>query len=683
MREELKQYGEEAYGLVESIANDIGPRIPGSENEKKLHSFMSDKLKGIGLNPKTESFIFAPYGSIGGLPMAGWAGIIGMIALVLGMIIGQFTYEGGFAVVFAALIYMVGLWIWLVCSVFKYKTWFDWAFKHAKSQNTYAELTPEDGEYDYTIYLSGHTDTSWCLKLSASQYKMGFVGTIIKLATGAVCVGIITLLVFVGFIISCGLIGDNVADFLEASDKYLIAIGVLAPFLIVGAFFLTMYNERTEAMASPGAMDNATGIAIAYETIKYFKENPDKMPARCRIIDANIGAEESGLRGSIAFTRRHKDDGMLDHAYHINIDSVADKDNFEVIHGDSWLCPHFDKTLKKDFMFAMKEAGIAKPGDIANPVGGCDSTPFQKAGVKSITFAAQNPIMSNYYHTYMDVPERFDAETVGLGLDVVLRVIDKIALREQKKAEKATNAHATKENTKVEEESEEENDVDALFNEEASSAVIKKDESAPVAPAQEAQVAEATSEEKAEEPKAEEKVEETVQEPEVKDEPVTEEAVKEDVPVEEPVKEEEKTEEAEETKDEVAETPEEKVEEQPAEQPEDKVEEPVKAEETPATEESKEESAPAEEPAKEEEKAEEPAKEDKAEEPAKEEPKQEEKAEEQEKKEEPEKEEGPKKLKTTCPNCKTKIMFTEADKTMTCPNCGKTYRNSVYSGYKR
>lgn len=34
--------------------------------------------------------------------------------------------------------------------------------------------------------------------------------------------------------------------------------------------------------------------------------------------------------------------------------------------------------------------------------------------------------MSHYYHTYHDVPERFSAETVELGLDVVLRVIDKI-----------------------------------------------------------------------------------------------------------------------------------------------------------------------------------------------------------------------------------------------------------------
>lgn len=51
-----------------------------------------------------------------------------------------------------------------------------------------------------------------------------------------------------------------------------------SPIVIICAFLLTMYNEKTEAIASPGAMDNATGVSIAYQVVKYYKENPDKMP---------------------------------------------------------------------------------------------------------------------------------------------------------------------------------------------------------------------------------------------------------------------------------------------------------------------------------------------------------------------------------------------------------------------
>lgn len=433
MRDELKKYGDEAYEMVEYAAREIGPRLPGSNNEKKYHDYMSDKLKELGLNPVTESFVFAPHASIGGLPYAGWAGIIGCVLTVLATILASLSAYAGLAMHFVCTMYMICTWIWLVVSVFKYHTCFDWCFKHKVSHNTYAELLPEDGKYDYTIFLSGHTDTSWTLKLSVSQNKLGFVGVVLRLALGAIAVAAVTIVSVVMLILIMMLnYGTDTLSYdtlvNTAKAYYVIKQMVLysSPIVIICAFLLTMYNEKTEAIASPGAMDNATGISIAYQVLKYYKENPDKMPKNCRIINCNIGAEESGLRGSIAFTRKHKNDGMLDNAYHINIDSVADKDHFEVIHGDSWLCPHFDKDLERMFKESMREAGIKNPGDIANPVGGCDSTPFQKSGVKSITFAAQNPVMSHYYHTYNDVPERFSAETVGLGLDVVLRVIDKI-----------------------------------------------------------------------------------------------------------------------------------------------------------------------------------------------------------------------------------------------------------------
>lgn len=433
MREELRKYGDEAYQMVEYAANEIGPRLPGSDSEAKYHEYLSDKLREIGLEPKTEKFVFAPHASIGGLPYAGWAGIIGAVLTIIAVILSGFTTWGAMAMQFVCSVYMIGVWIWLFVSVFKYHTCFDWCFKHKVSHNTYAELLPEDGKYDYTIFLSGHTDTSWTLKLSASQYKLGFVGVVIRLALGAIAVGIVTLLSIAMSVLSMMIVysdGLSVDTICIVTDIYLILRQVAlysSPLLIVCAFLLTMYNEKTEEIASPGAMDNATGISVAYQVVKYFKENPDKMPPNCRIVDFNCGAEESGLRGSLAFTRAHKNDGMLDNAYHINIDSIADADHFEVIHGDAWLCPHFDRELEQMFFDAMKEAGIENPGNIANPVGGCDSTPFQKSGVRSITFAAQNPVMSDYYHTFRDVPERFSPETVGLGLDVVLRVIDKIS----------------------------------------------------------------------------------------------------------------------------------------------------------------------------------------------------------------------------------------------------------------
>ena len=434
MREELKKYGDEAYEIVKYAANEIGPRLPGSDGEKKLHDHMAARLEEIGVKPVTEKFVFAPYSCVGGMPYAGWGGIIATGGLVLACIVGSITMFGGLALSFLTSLYLIGLWTWLIVSVFKYNTIFDWCFKHAMSHNTYGELKPKDGQYDYTIFLSGHTDTSWTLKLSASQGRGGHASVVSRLALGAVAVGAVSELALITFVLYCIVIGATDPTTVQNASYALMIMTYVdtfsSPLWIIGAFFLTMYNERTEKIASPGAMDNATGVAISYEVLKYFAENPDKMPARCRIVDLSCGAEEAGLRGSMAFVKKHKDDGMLDHAYHLNVDSIADKDYFSVITGDDWLCKHFDKDLEKMFMEAMLEAGIERPQKMNNPIGGCDSTPFEKSGVKSITFAAQKPEMTDYYHTYDDVPERFEPETVGLGFDVVLRVIDKISERE-------------------------------------------------------------------------------------------------------------------------------------------------------------------------------------------------------------------------------------------------------------
>ena len=445
MRDELKKYADEAYAIVETAANEIGPRLPGSDNERKFAEHMAGKLKEIGIDPVTEKFLVAPRASIGGIPYAGWVGIIAAILMLIPFGTWGIGFHGlAFFMCCATL-------VWLVCSVFLYKTWFDFAFKQAPSQNVYGELLPESGKYDYTVMLSAHTDTSWNWKHSAAtKYRRGGpVPAFVKMGIGIVAFLFIFASAATVFIteLQYAVYGINGGENMSLSametmlhvvnsmPEFNIALFVLIPlFVIPGCFLVTMWADKNPRTASPGAMDNATGIAIAYTVTKYFKENPDKLPEGCRIIDFNCGSEEAGLRGSIEFTRRHKGEDILKNCWNINIDSIADKDHFQVIHGDTWQFTRFDADLGRMLKEAMKDAGIAEPGDIANPVGGCDSTPFTKAGVKSITFAAQNPILTHYYHTFHDRPERFEKETVGMGIDVVLRLIDKIAAAESGKA---------------------------------------------------------------------------------------------------------------------------------------------------------------------------------------------------------------------------------------------------------
>lgn len=436
MKEENRKYAEEAYSIVRHAAEKIGSRLPGSDGERKFADYMGDKLKEIGITPKKEEFAVSPRASIGGIPYAGWFGVA-MSALVY-FALGINSLWFGMALAGICCL------LWLVLSVFLYKPWFDMFFKQEISQNTYGELVPEDGKYDYTIILSGHTDTSWNWRHSEHAYKyrdkpiLGILATYGKVGFGAICVlFLIGASIAIATVIGGCYMNANWAleTYYSASfQNFLLAMHFLPIVTAIGSAFVVMWGDPSDRNASRGAMDNATGCALSYAVIKYFKENPDKMPKNCRIIDFNCGSEEAGLRGSMAFAEEHKNDEMLKNAWNINIDSVADEEYFEVVIKDDWQFTRFDKDMEQMFKDTFNELGIVSKtnGCIHNPVGGCDSTPMTKAGVKSVTFAAQNPVLTHYYHTWRDTHERFSMETVGDGFDVVLGVIEKIAAFQEK-----------------------------------------------------------------------------------------------------------------------------------------------------------------------------------------------------------------------------------------------------------
>lgn len=430
MKEENRKYAEEAFSIVRHAAEKIGSRLPGSDGEREYAAYMGDKLREIGIEPVKEEFNVSPRASIGGIPYAGWLGLImsGLVYFAMHL----------YALWFGMALALVACWVWLLLSVFLYKTWFDMFFKPAISQNTYGCLVPEDGKYDYTIVLSGHTDTSWTWRHSehAQKYKkkpaLGLVATYTKVGFGVVCVLALTVIsVFMSVVYSGEIFGAVWAEKMLRSQGFGVFQYILLFLPIVtaiGSCFVIMWADPDPKNASRGGMDNSTGCALSYTVIKYFHDHPEKIPKNCRIMDFNCGSEEAGLRGSIAFTREHKGEPILDNTWNINIDSIADKDYFEVVIKDDWQFTRFDTDMEKMFKDTFNELGIVSKtnGCIHNPVGGCDSTPMTKAGIKSVTFAAQNPILTYYYHTWHDMPDRFSVDTVGDGFEVILGVIDKI-----------------------------------------------------------------------------------------------------------------------------------------------------------------------------------------------------------------------------------------------------------------
>jgi Zn-dependent M28 family amino/carboxypeptidase len=207
-------------------------------------------------------------------------------------------------------------------------------------------------------------------------------------------------------------------------DNLILTFGPLlfVPGLYYGATFLSWDKK----IASPGAMDNLTGVGASIFMGKYFREHPERLPKNCRIIVSAMGSEEAGLKGSLAFTKKHKDDKeLLINPIHINLDSISDYDHFGVISGDIWQMTNFDKNLIAIATDVYKSLGL-KTQAFKNPVGGCDSTPFCKLGIPSVTLCAQNPVPTTYYHTKNDHYNRLDTRSLEKGLEGLVLITEKI-----------------------------------------------------------------------------------------------------------------------------------------------------------------------------------------------------------------------------------------------------------------
>lgn len=404
-----KEGAEYVYNFAKKVIDTTGPRLPGTEEEALGAQVVAEEMeKATGSKAFIEKFKLAPKASIACIPCCGWAGFIAAILYYVSPI--------------ASLIVSAGAFLYAILQIFTYSGALDKLWIQHESQNVWSEVLPEDGKYDYTIMFSGHIDSSWLCKLFLKSPKT---------AVAKIALGVVGILVVI--VVSAVRVGLGELFFWAAEvDAGSITCAALNAVTLITSAMLAQYITWNKKVASPGAMDNLTGVGFSVYMAKYFKEHPEEMPKNCRIVCAGLGSEEAGLKGSFAYVKAHKDEEKFKNTYVINIDSVRDFDHFNVVKGDLWLFSHFDKELIEAAKDSMRDAGH-KPGVIVNPVGGCDSTPFYRAGLKTVTMIAQNPNVTDYYHTYKDTVEGLNKDTLADFTTALISMTKRVAEIEEKK----------------------------------------------------------------------------------------------------------------------------------------------------------------------------------------------------------------------------------------------------------
>ncbi|QVK21189.1 DUF4910 domain-containing protein [Mycoplasmatota bacterium] len=179
--------------------------------------------------------------------------------------------------------------------------------------------------------------------------------------------------------------------------------------LIIGAHY--------DSVDCPGANDNASGVAGLMELANILKDHT--LPFNVHFM--TFGSEEIGLIGS-DFTvnnntliQENKDNiiGM------INLDMIGKGRQFTILKAKTYT----DDTIYNLASTAAKELNITSYSDYSE---NSDHSSFESKGIP-VVFLTYRPYDPIYYHTKMDTIDTIDSTLIENTLEVVLKMITKIA----------------------------------------------------------------------------------------------------------------------------------------------------------------------------------------------------------------------------------------------------------------
>jgi acetylornithine deacetylase/succinyl-diaminopimelate desuccinylase-like protein len=362
------------YTFVGHFIDTFGPRRAGSEAETKAQHYLADELRSFCTTVAVEPFDAALRAKFRSLRWftAGFA-----VALVL-------PYWSVTAALIVALLNAV----LYVFHFVLFHAVLDPLFPKLRSLNVIGDIEPE-GPAESTLIFSGHMDST-----PEFIWWYWFKGW------GA------GMMVFAGFswlLLPLFYAVALVADFTVWMSIPWWVFVALSPLSL--AFFF-IHGKRVV----PGAQDNLSGVAVAFEVARRLA-NGDRLQ-RTRIRVVSFGSEECGLKGSGAYATHYKQQLRDERAHVINLDGILDIDNMFVIQREVMAMQRHHRPLIDTLLDAFERNGLPrKPGTI--PIGGTDASSFSARGIPATSIVGL-PMgqLHPTYHTRLDTLDCLDPLTM-------------------------------------------------------------------------------------------------------------------------------------------------------------------------------------------------------------------------------------------------------------------------------
>lgn len=391
-REELGSAVAFCIHHIRRIVAEIGPRPPGSEQERHAQDDLARLLKAMDVDVQLEPFPVAPRGFMGFVPILGGL-------LIAALPLYWWLPPAALACVVAAFGLLVG-------ELVLYRQVVDPLFPRATSHNLVGTIRPR-GEVKRILLLGGHCD-------SAFEWRYHYFGRPLFLSVvGGTLAGALAVLVASAINVAVnGMQGPASGTALAAAGWALVAF---AP-----AFLLVMGFSNFRRV-SPGANDNLTGVMLSLALARHLRERGIELEhTELRLL--NTGSEEAGLRGARAYAEAHREELSAVDSLYVALDTFRDLEHMKIFDRDRNGTVVHDRAGALLLRAAAQRAGFELPFGVV-PVGATDAAAFTQAGLRAIALVAMDPTPPRWYHTRLDTPELLSPECIEAGLRIVIELV--------------------------------------------------------------------------------------------------------------------------------------------------------------------------------------------------------------------------------------------------------------------